>query len=1557
MLYFLLLLLCLLCQRIPSLLQHVGGAYDFPASELDALHALYSSTHGGAWGWRTNTTKFGIPWNFSQSNPNPCVEHWQGIECNSDCLNAPPCHIISLSLRSYNLTGTLPNNLGNLMSLKTLNFMANQLHGALPTSLQQLTNLTTLSVYHNSFKETFPTFITHMQSLQLLHLGNNFFYGPIPNNISHLTQLRDLDLRNNQFTGTLPSSIGNLTFLTSLQICNNHLVGTLPPSIAHASFLTNLVLCKNNFTGSFPESWLQLTQMKQLMLTENKLTGTLPITLGNAMPLLENIYLYSNAFRGQIPCSLGHASSLQSFELHDNRFSGTICPSWSALHNINTFILKNNILSGTIPDTFFTNFTKATEISLSLNAFNGTIPTSIGYLKHIEQLDFESNQLTGTIPRAIGNLINLQLLYLDSNRLHGRIPAEIGNFTACYYLILSDNSFTGTLPDSLGNMKALTELGIEHNLLSGSIPSSLLQSSSLTVFDFSDNLFTGSFFPLLCNTSTHDTKLITFLNLYQNFFTGSIPTYCPMASVVGLQVNENMFTGSIDALASWYLISTMNISFNFFTGDLFLSSGYNETKTSKMPSIFHDLTLFTSIDVSNNFFSGSLSDALTTLTHLDILVMNSNMLSGTLDTLLAMDTVTITAMDLSDNQITGTLPSSLFENKPQLISFAAVKNCLAGSIPDTLCHCTLLQTLALDGLHSAHTCQNRFFTGVSSYELSSTVKDNIPRCLWNMTYLETLHVSGNGIKGSIPSDLSFGKRLQDISMSYNQFTGTIPMNFKTRSWRYVDLSFNKLKGSLDGWNSDNNSASSLIEDTLTLTVNRLSGNIPSNVQYIPSLDILRGNIFACRQDSDIGENGAPPSSLVPSNDVTADQYSCATNTIDSSLWFYFILSSIIGLLLGLFIWLATTSVKIARLEAMKDKCKTIYSFLLQCWAVTNQPTVEQAITQKRFSYYVIGYHFRLYRYIVLVLTLFIVVILLPVYIVMSLYFGTHEYSYAWTESMAYESGKTPALIYFVLGVVFSISSEVGVWYVRTLLKPVNIAIFDQRMKQQPSPIETTDMNMLSPAERRAQMLLRNDSARRSSVRNTILSIRKSFFDWKDELKVRRKWLVTHWKYTAIGVFLLVVNISVVLTINFLYVYGVSSGIPALELTFASIGLSIFKLLWNQFVVMNLFAKYLQLKKKSSNDNITMELIRHTFSDDDMNPEEDEATIQTTLRRVRLLTNIIVFNKIIAPFIASIFFEYNCFYYLVHAPPTMQTKYKFIQCVKEIADHSIISCIDYDTLTRLVSYSPPFVYSYQCSSALLHDFVEVFLSHYIISTFLIPVYFIVMKLLNNQPWYVTRKDKLRQWIESNMKKQDSPEDIIICVEKPQGDIELHEMAVNPMVETQQHSTSESNNIITKGGKTENELHGKHEKRFLSELFKRESFVIKYTSDIAVLLTFGLVFPPLAILICISILINCALKQVLLGRDVCLLQRRREQGIVDETEGAGERKEDYQYGKLFELFYPMIFGIHQLYAIFLGFFLFDILGDDVGALNACWIVIAMSLIPSIVLVCKQIYSVII
>ena len=153
---------------------------------FSALKALYDATSGGSW---TNNAN----WDTTMVPTEAELRMWYGLTLADDGW------LTKLSLASNNLDGTIPDALGSLDSLESLDLYNNFIRGSIPGVLGKLT------------------------SLRYLVLGSNTLSDSIPSELGQLAQLERLDLRDNSFTGVLPLSLTNLTNLQYF-----HFEGTEP---------------------------------------------------------------------------------------------------------------------------------------------------------------------------------------------------------------------------------------------------------------------------------------------------------------------------------------------------------------------------------------------------------------------------------------------------------------------------------------------------------------------------------------------------------------------------------------------------------------------------------------------------------------------------------------------------------------------------------------------------------------------------------------------------------------------------------------------------------------------------------------------------------------------------------------------------------------------------------------------------------------------------------------------------------------------------------------------------------------------------------------------------------------------------------------------------------------------------------------------------------------------------------------------------------------------------------------------------------------------------------
>lgn len=153
-------------------------------------------------------------------------------------------HPEAINIRSNQLTGDIPSDVGKLSLLEELEARGNRLDGTIPTEIAKLSYLKVLSIRENLITGTIPIEIGALTALEVLQLRQNLLVSTIPTEIGLLTMLTDMNIRDNRMTGEVfPTEIFRLSNLRYMSMGNSALErgntfwGTIPTSIA---FMTNL---------------------------------------------------------------------------------------------------------------------------------------------------------------------------------------------------------------------------------------------------------------------------------------------------------------------------------------------------------------------------------------------------------------------------------------------------------------------------------------------------------------------------------------------------------------------------------------------------------------------------------------------------------------------------------------------------------------------------------------------------------------------------------------------------------------------------------------------------------------------------------------------------------------------------------------------------------------------------------------------------------------------------------------------------------------------------------------------------------------------------------------------------------------------------------------------------------------------------------------------------------------------------------------------------------------------------------------------------------------------
>ncbi|KAM7481591.1 hypothetical protein LguiB_006174 [Lonicera macranthoides] len=450
-------------------------------------------------------------------------------------------------------------------------------------------------------------------------------------------------------------------------------------------------------------------------------------------------------------------------------------------------------------------------------SLTGPIPSSIGNLNHLVELDLSNNSLTGPIPSSIGNLSQLLHLKLSSNSLNGPIPHSIIKLKLLRYLQLSRNSLIGIVELSMfSNLPNLSRLDLSYNNLSVITTNiddnvtfrnlEVLRLSSCKVNEFQDLL--------------RSIKNIYALDLQQNILQGPLPSIICNCIFLGvLDLSHNNLSGAIlPCLGNFSsTLSVLNLKANNFHGTIpttfaqgndFANLNFNSNQLEgKLPRSLANCKQLEVLDLGNNHLNDTFPAWLGTLPNLKVLVLKSNRFHGSIpiNAHVKSPFSKLQIIDLSNNEFSGRLPSKYFRY------FKAMTEVQGYSTKPEYMSTTYYSG---DEIHY-------------EYSVTLVIKGNERDLEKILTAFTTVDMSNNKFEGEILNYIGNLRSLRELNLSHNKLVGRIPpLLAKLSVLESLDLSSNQLKGEIP---QQLKGLTSL--EILNLSQNHLVGCIPQGNQF------------------------------------------------------------------------------------------------------------------------------------------------------------------------------------------------------------------------------------------------------------------------------------------------------------------------------------------------------------------------------------------------------------------------------------------------------------------------------------------------------------------------------------------------------------------------------------------------------------------------------------------------------------------------------------------------------------------------------------------------------
>lgn len=337
-------------------------------------------------------------------------------------------------------------------------------------------------------------------------------------------------------------------------------------------------------------------------------------------------------------------------------------------------------------------------------------------------------------------------------------------------------------------------------------------------------------------------------------------------------------------------------------------------------------------------------------------------------------------------------------------------NCFDKELPENLCSAEHVEVLSLNGLRAAEGCEDRAVVPLTSVALFNTIGGTVPPCVWALRNLTVLHLVGNGLSGQLVGSLPALSQLSDVTLSHNQLTGTIPLDFLKVT--KLDLSFNEFAGEYA------DRTQSFLDSEINLEINRLSGQLPAaGLERVlnGSLSVLRGNMFSCN--------------TIPSRDTYSSDYVCGSQHLNYALVVFASAIGVITCVIVMIYWSYHAKADNGDILFQRPYVTYLQNLDMTRWKGISQILHKVSLLSDSF------------REVMSCATQLLGVVLIgssSLYIVKLMdsngAYSTHSNTYAWFWTLSYMRGVVPACMLFV------------VWAVAIISCYYRVVTFERRMR-------------------------------------------------------------------------------------------------------------------------------------------------------------------------------------------------------------------------------------------------------------------------------------------------------------------------------------------------------------------------------------------------------------------------------------------------------------------------------------------------------------------------------
>ncbi|KAL6179508.1 hypothetical protein ACLB2K_051023 [Fragaria x ananassa] len=407
------------------------------------------------------------------------------------------------------LVGVISDRILNLTNLAVLDLSVNQLSGVLPLNFGNLAKLKFLLLHWNNIGGSLPPSLMNCTNLIELNLLGNEFHGDISMlNFSKLSQLARLDLFSNNLNGSFPTSLYSCKSLKAVRLGLNDIQGEIQPEILSLKSLSFLSLSYSRLSNITKAMNILRHSKSLIFLTlafsyeaDEESPADFGIADIDGFQRLRFLSLGGCNLVGEIPAWLSKLKNLAVLSFYENKLTGPVPSQLGTLPRLFYLHLGSNRIVGEFPKQLLrlpmlgseSNQTADSDAHLELPVI--TYPHR-GTGQQYNSLSFfprgiclGNNNFYGSIPTEIGRLDRLQNLELNHNNFTGNIPAQISNLRDLQTLDISENHLSGQIPSSVTSLNFLANLNVSYNNLEGQIPKGTqIQGFNVSSFEGNPNL-------------------------------------------------------------------------------------------------------------------------------------------------------------------------------------------------------------------------------------------------------------------------------------------------------------------------------------------------------------------------------------------------------------------------------------------------------------------------------------------------------------------------------------------------------------------------------------------------------------------------------------------------------------------------------------------------------------------------------------------------------------------------------------------------------------------------------------------------------------------------------------------------------------------------------------------------------------------------------------------------------------------------------------------------------------------------------------------------------------